>query len=239
MLLTNKITNTEVSTSDQTVAIGSATIIFYFLTLAYIYGSALYKNSNGKLELYTMSKSFEYSEKIGTTIGVVVFMALLQTLFSYQNIYSNDPKRSTIIAFNYLIILCWLLFMFIFPSTKVSVMNDGKNVFKEVASPQHSFLAFCVLASLIINCFLIVNLYNDYFDEKALESLMGIGYAIVAASILAIITMIVNAKNKGDAHLFVAFAELSCLILFGIYLIFFIQYPPVPSNQLSCVLLPK
>ncbi len=263
-ILVNKKSGQEVNTSDQTIAIGSATIVFYFLTLTYIYGSALFnqfvaakhidisgsvynvfKTFTGQFKnepstffrLNTLSASFEHSEKIGTTLFVVIFMALLQALFSYQNIYSTDPKRSPIIAFNYIIILCWLLFMFIFPSRTVGKL--------QLTSWPHTFLAFCVLLSLIINCFLIANLYSDYFDEKAIEPLTGIGYAIIGAAIFALISMMFNAISDWYptiykwTHSWVALAEILCLVLYGIFMIMFIQFPPVPDGRLSCVLVPE
>ena len=68
----------------------------------------------------------------------IVFLALLQGLFASQNIYNSDPKRALVIAFNYVIVLCFLLFNFIFPSWK----DSGD---KERTLWLHSFLAFCVL----------------------------------------------------------------------------------------------
>jgi hypothetical protein len=252
-LFMNKKTKQEVSTNDQTLGIGIATIIFYFLMIFYIYISGAI-NQNGiktfsdfldkikdfrPSKLNTLSSSFEFSEKIGTTICLIVFLALLQGIFSFQNIYSNDFKRAPIIAFNYVIILCWLLFMFIFPSKIVNSTIKTSSI--------HFFLAFCVLTAIIINCFLVSNLYSEYFELKDLEPLNGIGYALVGLVLFAGITMIFNTLSDIDkfnwilkyTHSGVAYAELCCLILFGVFMVIFIQLPPLPSDQqLSCVMVP-
>jgi hypothetical protein len=247
--LLNKQTQQEVETSPQTLGIGITTVIFYFLTFIYIYGSGAINNNNitsfesfkNKVitsikdltifNLNTLSSSFEKSERIGTTMCLIVFLALLQSLFSYQNIYSNDMKRAPIVAFNYVIILCWLLFLYIFPSNK-----DSKGTKTSIG---HLLLAICVLISVIINCFLVANLYSDYFSQSDIEPLTGIGYALVLVALVSGIGMMFNGKyNTTFTHSFVAYTEMGCLVLFGIFLIIFIQFPPLPSDQLSCVLIP-
>ena len=134
--------------------------------------------------------------------------------------------------------MCWLLFLFIFPYTKVTVGTKEQLL----TSKTHSFLAFCVLAALIINCFLIVNLYDEFFDQDALAPLSGIGYAIVAAAGFAVVVMIINNFSSDSAfkytHSMVALCEMACLVLFGVFMIMFTQYPPIPSDQLSCVMIP-
>ncbi len=130
--------------------------------------------------------------------------------------------------------------MFIFPSKTVKT----KTGLQELTSWPHSFLAFCVLLSLIVNCFLIANLYSDYFDEKAIEPLTGIGYAIIAAAIFAAISMIANTasdwvpKIASWTHGWVSLAEILCLVLYGVYMSLFIQFPPLPDARLACILVP-
>lgn len=260
-IFTNKKTNKEVHTSNETLSIGIATALFYFFTIIYIYVSGAINNNSipfsinspkefissmmgvkeavvksikdlSIFNLNTLSSSFKGSERIGTTVCLMIFLALLQTLFSYQNIYSNDIKRAPVIAFNYVIILCWFLFLYIFPSKMI-----GK---QEKSSKAHLFLAICALVSIIINCFLLANLYSEYFDEKTIEPLSGIGYALVAFLLFSGITMICNVHIGGHlAHEAVAYSEMICLILFGIFLILFTQFPPLPSDQLSCVMIPS
>lgn len=236
-IFTNKQNNEQVSSSSQTLNIGIATIIFYILTFAYIYITAINnqkKSPDLKFKpmfgLNTLSTSFEYSEKVGTTILLMIFLALIQGLFSSQNIYSDDLKRAPIIAFNYVIVLCWLLFMFVFPH---------KSGDKEKVSLTHFFLAFCVLGSLIINCFLIVNSYSEYYNENDLTPLIGINYSLVAVALIAGLTMICNGFiGKKMTGFGVAISEMICLILFCVFMILFIQFPPLPTNQLACVMIP-
>ncbi len=236
----NKKTKEQISNSEQTLGIGITTVIFYFFTFLYIYGSAIInkehinldnfgkKLTNGIrtgeiLNLNTLSGSFQNCERIGTIIFIITFLALLQGLFAFQNINTNDIKRAPIIVFNYVIILCWLLFMFIFPSHK-----NGKT------SMSHLFLAFCVLASVVINCFLIGDLYTQYFD--GIESLVGINYALITFALFAGLIMMINGGIGGLARSAVAYSEMACLVLFGIFMIFFILLPPLPSGQLACVI---
>ena len=125
----NKQTKQEVFSTDQTLGIGITTVVFFIITFLYIYLSAIVKKNSittvgsfgelfinsckdlSILNLNTISGSFELSEKIGTTVCLVIFLALLQAVLSYQHIYSNDIKRAPIVAFNYVIILSWLLFI--------------------------------------------------------------------------------------------------------------------------------
>lgn len=265
-ILTNQKTGQEALPSNETLGIGIATIIFYFMTFLYIYGSgainnnnvlsdsettidslkkignalwdsvkigfsrkAFDENSNSIFNLNTLSSSFKGSERIGTTVCLVIFLALLQGVFAYQNIYGTDLKKSTIVAFNYFVVLCWLLFLYIFPSRK-----------KGGTSMTHLFLAICVLVCIIINCFLISNLYLDYFDSKSLEPLSGIGYTLVAVILFSGMTMITNGYfHTHLTHELVAYSEMACLVLFGIFLIIFIQFPPLPTAQLSCSMIPS
>jgi len=268
-ILTNQKTGQEVHPSNETLGIGITTVIFYFMALIYIYGSgaivdnevlkgsetfveslkkignALYdsikmgfssrafeKNSKSFWNLNTLSSSLKNSERIGTTICLVVFLALLQGVFAYQNIYSTDFKKSTIVGFNYFIVLCWLLFLYIFPTKK---QGD-----KETTSKSHLFLAICVIVCIIINCFLISNLYLDFFDSKSLEPLAGIGYSLVACAILSAMTMLISIPYHNSlTHKLIAYSEMACLVLFGIFLIIFIQFPPLPTDQLVCTMIPS
>lgn len=262
-ILTNRKTEEKVSTSEQTLGIGIAAVVFYYMSLVYIYGSSIVKineidgmksfwtfiksciKDGSIFHLNTLSSSLQNAERIGTTVCLVLFLALLQGLFSYQNVYSDDPKRAPIIAFNYLIVLCWFLFLYIFPYKQVA--NGIKKT-----SKSHLFLAFCVLASIIINCFLLGNLYGEYYEENDVKSLTDIGYALVALAVFSGLTMLVNIdsiSNYGKklgftrlgffSHEAVAYSEMCCLILYGIFMILFIQFPPLPSAQLSCVMVPN
>jgi len=267
-ILTNQKTGQEVHPSDQTLSIGVATVLFYFMTLVYIYGSgaivdnevligsksfldklkkiisacftsikqgfstkAFMKNSGSIWNLNTLSSSLKNSERIGTTVCLVVFLALIQGVFAFQNIYSTDFKKSTIVGFNYFLVLCWLLFLYIFPFKKVG--GESK------LSKSHLFLAVCVITSIIINCFLIANLYSDYFDSKSLEPLSGIGYALVGCAVACVLSMLISIPfNNHLTHELIAYSEMSCLVLFGIFLIVFIQFPPLPTDQLVCTMVP-
>ena len=67
--------------NENSLVIGIFTSLAYYFLLFYIYGSSLYKN---KIELknpteknnFTMSEAFEGSERIGSTISVLIMASL-------------------------------------------------------------------------------------------------------------------------------------------------------------------
>jgi hypothetical protein len=256
ILLVDKRSQQELSTSDKTLGIGISAVIFYFFTLLYVYVTAvmgqarankstadityygLFKNLgfNSILNLNTLSTSFQYSEKIGTSICILVCLALLQGIFAFQNIYATDVNGGTIIAFNYIIIMCWLLFLFVFPRNEKGLSHS------------HLAVAFCMLASLIINCFLVVMLYREYFDDNSIKPLSDISYILVGFLLANILVMGLSMIKEssypiiGQLHKLgrlVPWTELVSLILFGVFLILFIQFPPLPNAHLSCTMVPN
>jgi len=245
--LINKATGQEIDNSEKATIVGSVTVVVYFLTISYIYISALFMQnnltgsnltisnlisaikSNKFFTFNTLSTSIEFSGKVGTTIFLIVFFALIQSLYFYQNIYTTDDKRATIIAFNYIMILCWLLLMFIFSSKTVP---GGK----KISSKLHFSLAFCIIFGICLNAFLLDDIYSVYFDTQLLKS---IGYSMVCLAILSFFAMILNfnlTRFEYFTHLAVAITEMTCLILFGVFLIIFITYPPIPDANLECVM---
>jgi len=229
-ILVNTQNNQSQQPTTQTQIIGSFTGIAYLGMLMYIYYSAM-KNKSNKSTFYlnTLSTSFQYSEKIGTTIGIFIFLALLQGLFSSQGIYNTNPKCAAIIAFNYVFVLCLLLFMFIFP--------EGNG---EIG---HGVIALFVLCSLIINCFLLLNIYSDYYNDDSLLPLSIIVYMMVGSAILTVLCFtgytIISWKMKkyvNEMHLGVACSELICLLLYSAFIFVYMQFPAVPQVQLNCTI---
>jgi hypothetical protein len=216
-LYTNK-KNEQVETSEQSVSIGIATSVVYALMLAYIYGTALRKS----IRFNTFSLSFEKCEKVGTTVLLIIFLALLQGLFASQGMYTKtDMKKTLIIAFNYVIIMCWLLFMFVFP------MYGGK------VSLFHSFIAFFVIFCVIINCWLTYTLYDEYFVKKDLEPMFYSNVVMTVLAVIAGIFMITHYFYRSSIK-FVAIFELLTLLSYISFNTVFMNLPPIPDATLSC-----
>jgi hypothetical protein len=213
--------NEQVESSEQSISIGIATSVVYTLMLAYIYGTAFRKS----IQFNTFSLSFEKCEKVGTTVLLIVFLALLQGLFASQGMYTKaDMKKSLIIAFNYVIITCWLLFMFVFP------MHDGK------VSLLHSFIAFFVIFCVIINCWLTYALYDEYFTKKDLESMLYSNAIMTALAVIAGIFMITHYFYRSSIK-FVAIFELLTLLSYISFNTVFMNLPPIPDATLSCTII--
>jgi hypothetical protein len=208
----------EIESSEQSLSIGISTSVIYILTLSYIYITAVRK----KYDFNTFSISFENCEKIGTTIFLIVFLALLQGLFASQGIYTKtDTKKAIIIAFNYIIILCWILFMFVFPK------------YGDRISMLHSFIAFFVIFCFVANCWLTYALYNEYFNKEDTNAML---YSNIIMSILAIVAGFFMATHYflNTSIKFVAFFEFITLFSYVIFNTVFMMLPPIPDANLVC-----
>lgn len=219
--LITKDTNKVISTNDKVLAVGIPTLFFYYIMMGYIYITGM----GEKWKLNTLSDSIQNCEKKGSTTLIIIFMALFLSLFAYQNLYGTDSKKAIIIAFNYIFTGCLILFMFFPPK------ENGKKL------KFHGVLAFLVLLSYITNSFLIVNVYKDYYKDEEVLPLVIIGYIIAICSVIAMLIMLYHAFGGSDK--LVAIIEFICIAIFGAYLAIFIQFPPIPNVDLSCVMIPK
>jgi hypothetical protein len=222
----NKKTEEDVDVKVESLGTGIASVIMYFCSIFFIYISAI-KNDSWKFKLNTLSYSLEKSNKSIVILLLMIFLALLQIFFSFQNIDVKNPKRAPVVAFNFVIITCILLLTVIFSNEKKKVVIS------------HFMIAFCTIIALIINCFLISLTYEDYFFKKDIEPLNIISYIIFGVASIAGLLMLWGIKNGGFTIFLskgIAFFELVCLILFGIFIILLVQYPPLPNDELSCVL---
>lgn len=210
--------NEEIETSQQSLSIGISSCVIYLLMLSYIYITAIRK----KYDFNTFSVSFENCERVGTTILIIVFLAVLQGLFASQGMYSRtDTKKAIIITFNYIIIMCWILLMFVFPkyNDKISVL--------------HSFITFFVIFCVIVNCWLTYTLYNEYFN---LEDTNAMLYANIIMTVLAIIAGIFMFTHGmfSTSIKYVAFFEFITLFSYVIFNTVFMLMPPIPNVDLVC-----
>ena len=143
-----------IETVKSTKNLGISTGIIYLLMYVYIYVSAYTNMKTNGVELSyvtTTSESYQHCEKKLTIVFLIVFLALLQALFNKQNFY-KDSRSISVVAINYVIIMCWLLFFYIVPSNFDQITKQkNSNVY-------HFVLAFIVLVSVMYNSFTISNL---------------------------------------------------------------------------------
>ncbi len=208
--------NRVIENSQDSTIIGYVSCVFYILLIAYIYISGM-----NRLQLNTFSTSFQNCEKIGSTIFLFIFLGLLQGLFAAQGFYKKDIINIIILVLNYIIILCWVLFMFVFPYTK-----DGN------ISKTHSLIAAFVILIMTINCWLTYDRYSQYY--KDLDNLFSINVVLTLLAGLAGFFMITHGIFKTSIK-YVAFFELITLLIFVLFLVFFTQLPVIPSEELKCV----
>jgi hypothetical protein len=260
-LFVSKTNNNQVSTSANPV--GIATVVCYFITLLYIYGSSWAKMHKDifpnvfkrfikegeqitePIYIHTLSDSFQHCEKRVTTILVLLLLALLTGLYTSQNLSdTNSPMRNAVIAMNYLIFLTWFLFFFIWPAEKA-----------------HMPIAFITLMAVILNASFVMILYEEYFSGDVINSVRDITYVIIAFALFAMLVMAISSFiNEGFGNIvqkfkgtnfgekfakfklgtqFIAICEILCLISFGIFMVYIIQLPPLPPvGSLSCSMAP-
>ncbi len=248
--LVNKETNKVVKNSKQTLDVGISTVVMCSLAFSVIYGTGWYNqrelakiNSQNSI-LNTLSNSIQYANKNLTIIFLIIFLGLLQGLFSCQNIYSDDPQKAVINVLNYIIIICWLLFMFIWPASPNSTSTPG-NISEMKISKLHIALAIIVLASIIANCFLIRSLYLQFYKQEDLKILESVCWSLVVCSVVAGLSMFANTVVSTYGSIFlqrithgcIAFSELGCIIIFIVFIGIFMNLPALPNQtQLSCVM---
>lgn len=215
-----------VDPNPDSAIIGIVNFLVYIGLFMYIYGSAFYKRKLSlhvtKRKGFTLSEGFQYSEKIGTTVFLILSLGIIQCLYYYQKIYDNDYQRGLIIALNYINALIWLLFFYVVPEFKYS----------------HGILAIFVLVINIYTSVTIYNLYKEFYYEKDIQSLEISNYIIIATfsimMFLFIIRLFVNSPILGTL---IAISEIISLLSFAIFILCFSLMPPLVSkDNIQCYL---
>ncbi len=99
---------------SQIIAImSSVALVLSVLYMYYTSRSKLqFKLTNGS-NSYTFSEAAEHSEKIGSIIFIIFFLALLQCLFTIQNFNRYNFERASLVAVNYIVVLGLVLLFYI------------------------------------------------------------------------------------------------------------------------------
>ena len=125
---------------------------------------------------------------------------------------------------NYVLLICWLLLFFIPPTEKI-----------------HYLLAFTVVLCIIINTVVITEIYNQNYVKSELDSLNYTSYVIYAVYIvLFVLFFCIVILGQGRVRLgsniynsisnLTGVFEIIGIIIFGIFIAFFSQMPPLPNN---------
>lgn len=288
----------QTTTQDTTMQLGIATVCMYFVTLFWIYGTSYARTSdfrpwtwlrsllnwiaemkfNGKVYgvsdalnklttdeytvLHTLSDSFQHCSKPMTAIFAFTLIGLLTSLYLSQNFGDiEDSKRIIPIIANFLILLTWVLFFYIYP---------GRDA--------HIPIAFVCLAATLINAYLVMYLYVEYYTGDLIDSLTTLSWVIIGFSLFSAIVMIASNTTNNRWNGFewtkkraegikvgtgwfqskdwvewrkimlikfnigtqlIAISEALVLIAFGAFLIIVTQMPPLPpADSLECTITP-
>ena len=204
------------------------TSIVIIITLMYIYWTSrkyltfnIKKNSN----TYTFSEALEKSEKIGTISLMILFLALLQTLFTVQNFNGTDMERSSIVGVNYLIILGMLLLFYIGPNKHIG----------------HGIIAIILTTVIVYSTSMINVLYHKYYKSEYLLNINILSNIILYVYAGLSIVFIIFAGSRFSGYFYVSvhhilgISEFLLLFLYAIFIACMGQLPRILSDtDLSC-----
>jgi hypothetical protein len=224
---TQQVENTKTAT-----ILGSLTFLAYLSVFVSVYGSSRWNGDisfipqiiNKSVKGFTMSEAFEHCHKESSTIFIILFLALLQALYTEQNFSYEDPKRIAVIAMNYLVLIGWLSLYF--------VLRDQKS---------HYFVAILVLICTLVNTLMVTELYNENYDKSELDMINYPCYILIAIYLTLCLIFILSGiyyfSYKSTTQISrlitgtIGIFEITSIILFGIFIVIFSQLPPLPNNQ--------
>ncbi len=224
---TRALTRIEDNTKEEATAEGSIvaimTSLILVISIMYMYWTSR-KNLNFFIKKnsasYTFSEALEHSEKIGSIILIVLFLAFLQTLYTIQNFNGTDLERSSIIAVNYVVILGLLLLFYISPDRHIG----------------HGTIA-AILSTVIVYSTSMTNvLYHKYYKSEDLWNIDVLSKIILAfyCFLVFIFVIFIFSRFSGlfyvSVHHILGFSELSLLLLYAIFIAFIGQLPKILSD---------
>jgi hypothetical protein len=200
-----------------------ATIFYMYITSRKKLKFHITKNS----ATYTFSEAVENSEKIGSVILIILFLAFLQSLFTIQNFNRNNFERASLVVVNYIVVLGILLLFYIGPSKYVG----------------HGFIALVLTTTILYTSAMINILYHRFYTDDSLYELNTITYTIVAFFILLVLVFGVFAVTRFSGNYYIivhhilSISELGFLFLYSIFIIYFGQMPKLMADsELSCII---
>jgi hypothetical protein len=218
--------------TDISKGLGISTAVILFISILYMYGTSKYQNKirfnikNGS-PTYTFSEAVENTEKIGATVIIITFLALLQSLFTAQNFNTKDFKRLSLVVVNYLVVLGLLLLFFVVPKKRLG----------------HGLVSLILIINIVYTAGLVDSLYHQYYTDESLKNLDLVSYAIyiIFAILLTVFFTfaITNYFNMNwlyvPVHHLIGSFELMLLFAYGVFIVYFGFLPPIRSDdELVC-----
>jgi hypothetical protein len=229
----NKKSSELIQTKDNSKYLCIATLISYILTFSYIYGSATYR---GKLKWvkitektsYTMSEAVQHSEKIGSTILIILTLALLQGYFASLNFYNVKEKNLlskciSVEVVTYLTLTAWILLFFV---------NREKTY-------GHGIVAFVFSTSVLFYSVMLKSIYNDVYIDEPGTNVLGnidiISYFVMVAYAIVLFFFILNIVIKDKKFTivkdyFIGTFEIVCIVSFLVFFGMLAELPPLPED---------
>ncbi len=213
---------------SQIIAImSSVALVLSVLYMYYTSRSKLQFTLKNGSNSYTFSEAAEHSEKIGSIIFIILFLALLQCLFTIQNFNRYNFERASLVAVNYIVVLGLVLLFYIRSNKYLG----------------HGFVAVILTITIVYTSSMVNVLYHRFYTDDSLQSLNIISYIILAFFCFLIVVFILFAVSRFSGRYYVivhhilAISELSLLGLYAIFICYFGQLPKLMSDdELSCVI---
>jgi len=223
--------------TDTSIALGSVTTILYATLFIYIYTTASL-NNNGKNSLswtdFSLSRAFEYSEKTGTTILIVMTMCFFSFFLKEQNMFGgNDPYRNIIVIVVFSL-MAGLLLLF-------TVLSEQWK--------SHLAVTLLIMLSLSILAMFINISYHEYYEEESLEEIHTSSWICLSTVIISLVAVIGKAVvekmyGNSDEYLIVKLSkvifyilEIVVIVSFLVTLGMFASYPKLIDDDLvKCVI---
>lgn len=213
-----------VETAKISSIIGILACIFYYILYIYLYATSFYFGHIDATN-YTVSQAFQYSEKYGTIILLIIFIGLFQGLLATLNFYdTEDFRRIVVVCTTYVMLIIWLLFTFVAHAKHMKI---------------HSFLAVIKMIFVVYVSYTIYSLYSNYYNQDGLLPLEIIVYLTMSLFLLCIVLGAVKCvvDYRFIYHVF-ACSEIICILMFGIFIGMLSQLPPLPNQSgLVCSLI--
>lgn len=181
--------------NENSLAVGIMASLAYYFFIFYMYGSSLYKNNiNIKNPTYqknfTMSEAFEGSERIGTTISIILMGSLFFTLLVEQGFAtrsSSDTEISVIVT-NFILLFSMLLLMVVGPTGS------------SVKIGFHVFLANLIIIFCVYNSFMIPTIYSEVYEDPMIDIIQIIGYVLTGLAFLILVFYTLLSWFRGKSN---------------------------------------
>lgn len=223
-----------------TQGLGIGTTISYFLFFFYIYGSALYKDKISILnpttkKNFTVSETFENTERIGSTIFLLLLGSLYFTLLVEQGFATRNSSNLEIsVVFTNFVFIAVMLLLFLVGPTGSMVKMGG-----------HALLTIVIMVFCVYNSYMIPIIYKEIYSSELLDNMEYMSYTMIALMfsiiiIYSILTAIRYYKPNYTKTILtlittISVIEIIFLSIFGSIFAIFGQLPALVHQDKMCI----